>query len=166
MIFYDCRELKIEPGTQKPLLDVKLTDNTEHKALEPRMFFPVCHRDRIISLEKIEPDSGRGTDVLVLNNLGDLDEVSRVALKEALDYYYMIPVIVCVNSSKYQRGMLHWSVETDRGPCELDITAPMRNIRLEADGTIFVRDIHDNRYEIKNLTKLSKKTQRSVMKFL
>ena len=166
MKYYDCRNLKILPGVQKPLLNVVLEDNTEYTALEPRMFFPVCHRDRIISLVETDPDSGKENGALILNNLGDLDETSRIALKQALDYYYMIPVIKNISSFRYQRGMLHWHVDTDRGENNLDITAPMRNIRMEADGTIFVRDIHDNRYEIKNLPALSKKTQRSVMKFL
>jgi len=167
--FFSGKNITITKGSMGVLLNVKMPDGTEYKDVEPRRYFPISDIYRNISLVTIEEDE-KGKDkineYLIIRDMANLDESSREVLKEALDKYYMIPKILDIYEQKNVFGILQWKVLTDRGPFSFDIRDVYSSIKQLNNGMILVMDASDNRYEIDDYTKLSKKGQKLLLGYL
>ena len=74
--------------------------------------------------------------------------------------YYIIPKILGVVDVSDKFGVHTWTCRTDRGLRKFRIKDRHVSIKLLYDGRVLVRDVNDNRYEIENINKLDKKSQR------
>lgn len=134
-------------------VDVEYYDGTVVKELEPRRLFPISGLENYITL--LDSD---GKEHAIIRSLKNLIPESREAIELCLREYYMIPKITAVTDRFEKYGLLHWTVETDRGSRSLVIRNRHSDLKMLYDGRILVRDSDDNRYEIPDLTKLDRKS--------
>lgn len=167
--FFSGRNIKIESGSMGVLLKITLPDGTVYDEVEPRRYFPISDISRNISIVRIEEDE-RGRDRIneffIIKDVANLDDASREALLTSLDRYYMIPKILDIYDQKNVYGILQWKVLTDRGVFAFDIRDIYSSIKQLNSGKILVIDAYDNRYEIDDVSKLSKRGQKLLLGYL
>lgn len=134
-----------------------MADGSRVCELEPRRLFPVNNEDNYISL--LDSD---GKEHAIIRSLSSLDKKSRDILREVLSEYYIVPRITEV-IEVYEKGSVNrWTVMTDHGQCSFQIKARYTDIKIYPNGRILVRDTNDNRYEIPDVSKLSKSSMRQL----
>ena len=72
------------------------------------------------------------------------------------------PVITYVLEILEKGGMDTWTVMTDRGECTFRIRSRVNDIKSSEDGRILFRDSSDNRYEVRDWTKLDKHSRHKL----
>lgn len=167
--FFSGKNIKIESGSMGVFLKVTMPDGTVYDDVEPRRYFPISDVSRNISIVRAETDErGRDkiTEFFIIKDIENLDEPSRKALSSSLDRYYMIPKILDIYDQKNVYGILQWKVLTDRGVFAFDIRDVYSSIKQLADGKILVIDAYDNRYEIDDVSKLSKRGKKLLLGYL
>ena len=152
--FIDGPEAKIE-RTGDTLVTLHIYKDETYTDLEPRCLFPLSGNYRYITLL----DSNLKEKAIV-RNLDLLDPDSRAALEACLKEYYIIPKITGIIEVSDKFGIHSWTCRTDHGIRKFRIVDRHASIKLLYDGRVLVRDCNDNRYEIENLYKLDKRSQR------
>ena len=84
---------------------------------------------------------------------------SRRVVEECLNEYYLIPHITAVYDITDRKGMLKWTVMTDRGERSFSIRNRHSDIKILYDGRVLIRDSDDNRYEIPSIEGLDRKSR-------
>ena len=167
--FFSGKNIRIEPGSMGVLLKVTMPDGTVYEDVEPRRYFPISDISRNISIVRIEEDEhgkDKITEYLIIRDMANLDEESRQTLLDSLNKYYMIPKILDIYDQKNVYGILQWKVLTDRGEFAFDIRDIYSSIKQLSSGKILVIDSYDNRYEIEDVSKLSKRGQKLLLGYL
>lgn len=167
--FFSGKNIRIEPGSAGVLLKVTMPDGSVYDEVEPRRYFPITDISKNISIVRVEEDE-HGKDkiieYLIIKDIANLDDSSRKALLESLDRYYMIPKILDIYEQKNVYGILQWKVLTDRGDFAFDIRDIYSSIKQLNSGKILIIDSYDNRYEIDDVSKLSKRGQKLLLGYL
>ncbi|MGI6082617.1 MAG: DUF1854 domain-containing protein [Limnochordia bacterium] len=110
--------------------------------------FPLSRPENLIALcDKF------GNEIGVVMDPKHLDEASREALFQELDMAYFIPKITRICEIKEEYGLVHWSVETDRGPRQFQVRS-RQDIRPMGNNRFVVRDMDGNRYDIPDMNAL------------
>lgn len=167
--FFSGRKFRVELGSMGVMLNITLPDGTQYKDVEPRRYFPLSDIYKYISfVQMIEDDKGKTVEeeLLILKDVNNLDEDSKAAVIEALDRFYMIPKILDIYESKATAGIVQWRVLTDRGEYKFDIKDIFSSIKHLPGGKILVIDASDNRYEITDYNKFSKKGRSLLLGYL
>ena len=152
--FIDGPEARII-RTGDTLVELQIYKGETYTDLEPRYLFPLSGNKRYITLL----DAGLKEKAIV-RDLAQLDPDSRAALEACLAEYYVIPKIIAVVDVSDKFGVHTWTCRTDRGLRKFRIKDRHVSIKLLFDGRVLVRDVNDNRYEIEDIKKLDKKSQR------
>ena len=160
-IYIDKYTGKIE-RTDVYLVRLTIKDGTVIEDLEPRRLFPITKTDMFITLlDKDEREVG------FVRDLNELDPDSRRVLEECFSEFYMIPKITQINQCEEKFGSLKWFVETDHGTVAFRIRNRHSDIKLlYGTNRVLVRDSNDNRYEIKDYTKLDAHSQHLLFSYL
>lgn len=157
-IFIDGPEVKItRVGDTTVQLEVYHGDT--YPSLEPKRLFPRSSLTQYVTLMK-EMDDGTFKEVAIIRNLENLDKASREAIESCFADYYMIPVILEVLDVVEKYGMVSWTCRTDKGVITFKIRNRLSDIKLLYDGRVLIRDSADNRYEIPDVSKLDKRSQK------
>lgn len=137
-------------------------DGSVIENLEPRRLFPFTNQNMYITLL----DSGE-REVGFVRDLEELDNASAEALKKCFSEYYMIPQITRIIDCEDKFGTLKWTVDTDRGIVSFNIRNRHSDIKkLYPTERVIVRDSNDNRYEIKDVSRLDAKSLRMLFSYL
>ena len=143
---------------------VRLTmrDGSSFENLEPRRLFPFTNTSMYITLlDENEREVG------FIRDFEELDANSQKALEECFAEYYMIPSVTRLVESSETFGSLKWVVDTDRGRVSFRIRNRHSDIKqLHGTNRVLIRDSNDNRYEIKDYTKLDAHSQRLLFSYL
>jgi len=112
--------------------------------VKPARLFPLTNPTQYIVLSDTE-----GNEVRTINDIGELDMESGEHLRAELDRTYFLPRIKHVLSLRESRGILQWSVQTDKGPREFEVRSRddirfLKHRRVQ----IIIKDIDGNRFEI------------------
>ena len=139
-----------------------MRDGSVFEDLEPRRLFPFSNTSMYITLlDKNEKEVG------FIRNLDELDEQSVKVLEKCFAEYYMIPQITAIVEISEKFGSLRWTVETDRGLITFRIVNRQSDVKLlRGTHRILFRDSNDNRYEIRDYTKLDPTSQHKLFPFL
>jgi len=105
-------------------------------------------------------------EVLSINSLADLDDVTAAIVKEELDKRYLIPVITKVISTSTISGDRYWIVETDRGPSKFLMKDPNSTVLYLTADNLIIRDTMGHCYEIVSLQSLDSHSQDEVNKII
>ena len=122
--------------------------------------FPVTEPERFLILRDAE-----GEEFGMLEDLADLAEPSRRALRDELGKQHFVPTITRVNAIYREFQIPIWEVETDRGPRRLALKSSHDAHRLPA-GRIYVRDAEGNGYLIPDYRELDADSQNLIELFV
>jgi len=122
--------------------------------VELKLMFPLSNRNRFLAAYK------DGREVALIRDFRQMNPGSRQVVAEVLDKHYFIPEIINVRKVEEEYRMIHWYVDTNRGP--LDFYTRTRNDVVVKGRRIYIRDIDSNRYLIGDVTKLSPESQREI----
>ncbi len=160
-IYVDKYTGKIE-RTDLYLVRLTMKDGRAYENLEPRMLFPYNHRTMYITL--LDSDE---KELAFVRDLEELDADSAQAIRECFKEYYMVPKITRVISCEDKYGTLKWRVDTDRGEITFNIKNRHSDIKhFYGTQRVIIRDSNDNRYEIEDLSKLDRHSNRILFSYL
>ena len=160
-IYVDKYTGKIEK-TDVYLVKLTMKDGTVYEDLEPRKLFPYTNNTMFITLlDSNERELG------FVRDLEELDSESKAALIACFKEYYMIPRIIRLIDCEDKFGTLKWTVETDRGEITFSIKNRHSDIkRLYGTPRVIIRDSNDNRYEIADINKMDRHSNRILFSYL
>lgn len=163
-IFIDGPEVKIT-RVGDTLVKLEVYQGDTYPELEPKRLFPRSSLTQYITLMEFgDKDTGNkdtgAKEVAIIRNIENLDPASRKAIEECFENYYMIPQILEVLDVSEKYGMVSWTCRTDKGVITFKIRNRLSDIKMLYDGRVLIRDSADNRYEIPNVEKLDKKSQK------
>jgi len=94
-----------------------------------------------------------------LNNLDELDPISREVAEAALYDRYRIAIIQSVSHSHVNHGHRYLKVETDRGSRYFNLKEPGKNVTNLTPDHLIIRDSMGNRYEVPSLKALDEESR-------
>lgn len=142
----------------KIFLDVEFYTGEKFFDLEPRRLFPVSGHSQYITLL-----DGEGEEQFIIRNLELMEPTEAEKLLGCLEEYYRIPKITRLidRSEKFKIWM--WHVETDKGEYTFEIINHLQSMKMYYDKRILIKDGSDNRYEIPDIYKLDKRSQKLIL---
>lgn len=130
----------------------------------------------VIAVEDADSDGRRSdggqsdrVELGVLENLGDLDEASRVAIQIALRLRYFMPRILQIVSVRDedpgQSGAVVWELLTDRGPMRLRMVSLFDGIQQLDTGRLIFADRDGNRADIPDVQALDPASRKLLERY-
>lgn len=150
-------DVKIFRGTFN-LIHLVTSDGTLYKGVYALRAFPIRCPDKFIFLFYYdEKDSVQ--EIGMIEDLNTFPEESRQVILDAMRKQYFAYFIEAIYNIKLEFGILHFEVETDKGPKEFYMRrATHRTLNFGEKGKILL-DIFDDRYIIPDIEKLTKAEQ-------
>lgn len=141
------------------VLRAELADRC-HRRVTVRRAMPLSRPEQYLSVRAGDDELG------LLRGLDDLAPDQRELLLAELELRYFRPVITGVVSVKDGGGSFEWDVLTDRGPAHFLSRHPLQAaIRLDAERWV-LSDVNNNRYEIRDLGSLDRRSRTLLMSLL
>lgn len=123
--------------------------------------FPFDSPNEFISvLDKDDKEYG------VIRKLSDFSGEDIDIINEFLARKYLCPEITKIYSLKEQLGYSYWEVETDRGKMSFSMHDTYRNIARVSDTRLVLTDVDGNRFSIKDVLALDRKSYRKIELYL
>lgn len=153
------------PGGTAP---VRMTIEGEKSFLRVYAAYAFPHSDpqRFIQFFEGKPDGGRGDVIGILEDSKQLSESARKAVEEALGRGYVVPKVKRIVEVRDRRWLVQWIVETDRGIVEFEMNDIYEQIQVQLHNRVMLIDVHGNRYEIQDMTKLDPESLAFLNRFL
>lgn len=111
--------------------------------------FPLSRRNAMVAVR-----DSNGEEVALLDDITKLDSDSREIMTEEMERSYFMPRITDILFAEEKMNVLTIEAETDRGPRTIQLRNPRRAIRKLPRNRVVIRDVDNNRYEIKDWTAL------------
>ena len=124
--------------------------------VQARRAFPWSDAGRFISLR-----SAAGKELLLVESVVDLDEITGEILLKWLNANSFIPKITRVHEVDIRFGYQLWKVDTDRGPAEFRVQE-REDIRFLHDGRFSLKDADGTVYEMTSMEKLDAASRSAV----
>lgn len=142
----------------KIFADVEFFTGEKFCDLEPRRLFPVSGLSEYITMLDSE-----GEEKFIIRKIDEMEPEQARLLRNCLEEYYRVPKITRLidRSEKFRIWM--WHVETDRGEYTFEIRNHLQSMKMFYDKRILIKDANDNRYEIPDIYKLDKRSQRLIL---
>ena len=142
----------------KIFVDAEFYTGEKFTELELHRMFPITGLTKYIALLDKE-----GNEIAVIRNIEDLMPESKKVVENCLREYYMIPRITRFIKMSEKFKIWMWTAETDKGICTFEIRNHITAIKPLYDGRVLIKDANDNRYEIPDVNKLDKKSQKMIL---
>lgn len=125
--------------------------------------YPFTAPDEFLSVRLTED---KQEELGIIEHINDFDQKTVEIIKTHLSLRYFMPEILKIYSVKEEYGHTYWSVLTDKGKHKF--TSPSGSSRsvIRNGNRVIIRDSDQNRYEIKDLTKLSVKEMKKLDLYL
>jgi len=104
--------------------------------------FPRAAPGRFVEL------SAGGEPAGVLRDAAALGPDDRAALAELLRRGRPVPRVTRIVAVEERGHLVRWELETDRGPCALDMDRPYAQVRRLEGGGVVLKDLGGDRYEV------------------
>ncbi|MBQ1186822.1 MAG: DUF1854 domain-containing protein [Clostridia bacterium] len=102
----------------------------------------------------------------IIENLNDFDEQTVLIIKKQLEIRYFMPEILKVFSVKEEYGHTYWSVLTNKGKHKFTSPSGSSGSVIRNGNRVIIKDSDQNRYEIKDLSKLTPKEMKKLDLYL
>lgn len=124
--------------------------------------FPFSDENRFLSVREYE--SGR--EIGIIEDLDAMTDTSKELIKKQLKLTYFTPVITKIFKIKDEYGYAYFHVMTDKGECRFAINMGSNAVIKLSDTRLVIMDVDENRFEIRDVDKLSQKERRMLDLFL
>lgn len=125
--------------------------------------FPFTDPDSYISIRE---NDERAKEIGIIENMTSFSDETVKLINEQLALNYYIPVIEKINSIKDESGNAYFNVTTDKGDHEFVINMSSNPVTKLTDTRLIITDLEENRFEIRDIRKLSQKELRKLDLFL
>ncbi len=159
-MFLDTKDVEITQDG-KGFIKLKLEDGSETGRLRLQRLFPITEGNSYIRM--VSPD---GKEYGIIKSLGELKPESRENALNALNHFYIIPVITEIISLYDAHGSLFWEVRTDKGVRKFVVANRYRDVSILPSGKMVIRDTDDNQYEITDYNKFPEKSRKLLEPWL
>jgi hypothetical protein len=134
-----------------------------YKRVKIIRLFPFSDADRYLSVR----DQGNSDkEIGIIEDLSEMKEDTQKLIKEQLDLCYFTPEINKILDIKDEYGYAYFHVMTDKGECKFAINMGSNAVTKLSDTRLIIMDVDENRFEIKDVDKLTKKERRMLDLFL
>jgi hypothetical protein len=129
--------------------------------------------DIAVSIVWLRPATGLGKEVsvlsgdqelVILESLSELDDLSKKIAEAELEKNYIISKITRINSADVHMGNIYIEVGTDMGDRHFVIKNPFTNIRTVDPDGMLIRDVMGNLFSIQSLSKLDVRSRAELEK--
>lgn len=121
--------------------------------IQPYRAFPFTDSDRFISIRTNNGNENK--EIGMIEELKSLPEEYRSMIEEQLELRYFMPEIIRIRSIREEYGYSYWDVVTDRGECRFTTNMSAGTAVSLSEIRMIIKDVDDNRFEIKDIRKLS-----------
>ncbi len=125
--------------------------------------FPMSDPDIFISIR--EPDE-KAREIGVVKDLKSVSKETAEILNEQLNLRYFVPQIEKIIDVRNEYGYAYFDVVTDFGKCRFAIRMSGGGVVHLTDTRIMITDIDGNRFEIKDVSKLTPAELKKIDLFL
>lgn len=155
--FLNPKQVRIERGD---FGDLMLTaGGTTHREVRAARLFPLNRKDRYVEFRERE-----GELIGILRRMDRLAPESRGVLSEQLDKIYFIPSVVRINDVREEYFVMHFDVETDRGPREFEVKGK-ENFRSLPGQRMMITDADTNRFMV-HYKRLDSRSRTLIEKYI
>jgi len=123
--------------------------------------FPLSRPDEFVSLR-----DGSNREIGLIEHLHELDRDSRRIAEEEIDRRYFLPEITAIHRLEGHFGTYDWEVETDRGHRAFVVRGRSEHIVQLPPHRVAITDVLGNRYQIRDYTRLGRKSQALLYRVL
>lgn len=141
-------------------LILKLLPEQEYQDVKVLKAFPLTDQPRYLSVRDKD-----NQEIGLIKNLNELKEASRKIVAQELEKGYFIPVITRIDNIRTEFGVAIWDVETDKGRRTIEIRGE-DSYRFLPRGTVFITDVHENQFQIPDISELDSRSQSWLSKYL
>lgn len=125
--------------------------------------FPFTDADSFLSVRTAD-DKQR--ELGLIEKLSDLDEETVKIITHQLEMRYFMPQILRIYSVKEEYGHTYWHVLTDKGECRFTSPSGSAGAVMRKGNRAIICDCDRNRFEIKDVSKLTAKELKKLDLYL
>lgn len=125
--------------------------------------FPFTAANEFLSVREID---GKQEEIGMIERLSDFDIPTVALIERQLELRYFMPSILQIYSIKEEYGHTYWSVLTDKGKCRFTSASGSSGAVIQDGDRVIIKDSSENRFEIKDITKLSTKEMKKLDLYL
>ena len=125
--------------------------------------FPFTDADKFLSIREHGNDN---REIGIIEDLSEMSEETINLINEQLRLGYFTPVIEKIYSIKDEYGYAYFHVLTDKGECKFTINMGANAVTKLSDTRLIILDVDENRFEIRDVEKLTQKEKRMLDLFL
>ena len=138
-------------------------DGVHYDRIKVVRLFPFSDADKFISIREY----GNGErEIGIIEDLSEMSEETRKILEKQLNLRYFTPIIEKIYSIKDEYGYAYFHVLTDKGECKFSINMGSNAVTKLSDTRLIIQDVDENRFEIRDVEKLTQKEKRMLDLFL
>ena len=138
-------------------------DGVHYDRIKVVRLFPFSDADKFISIREY----GNGDrEIGIIEDLAEMTDKTREILAKQLDLRYFTPIIEKIYNIKDEYGYAYFHVLTDKGECRFAINMGSNAVTKLSDTRLIILDVDENRFEIRDVEKLSQKEKRMLDLFL
>ena len=142
-------------------LRMTLADDRTYLRITAARAFPLSDPDHNIGIfDQAGPEIG------LIRDLRELDQQSRALIKDELRKRYFTPMITAIHDIKTEFGCDYWKVETDKGPRQFIVRKINKSIFEISPNRYLINDVYGNRFEIRDVLALDKRSRTRLERLL
>ena len=117
--------------------------------------------------EYISVTDNESKEIGLIYNIEDFEGDSKTFIINEIERKYYSPVIVSIDSLKERYGFSYWKVTGENGKSfTFTMQDTFRNIIHTGEDSIILIDVDGNRYTVKSISELSRKSYRKIELYL
>jgi Domain of unknown function (DUF1854) len=144
-----------------PILRLTIEDDRSILRVGIVRAFPLSEPSRYLSVR-----DGQGKEVGLIVQPADLRPEDRALVEHDLVRRYLVPAVTRVVSARERFGTVEWTMETDRGVVRFTTRNLRENVQRPSQGRIILNDVDGNRYDIRDVDRLSGPSQDLLFRHL
>lgn len=125
--------------------------------------FPFTAPNEFLSVRTADD---KAEEIGIIENLLAFDEQTVAIINKQLEMRYFMPEILKVYSVKEEYGHTYWSVLTNKGKHKFTSPSGSSGSVIRTENRVIIKDSDQNRYEIKDVTKLTPKEMKKLDLYL
>ncbi len=141
-------------------LKLKIHPDREYDNVRVVKGFPLTDVGRFLSVR-----DENNEEIGIIRDLEELPESVRELLMEEMERLYFIPRITRILSIKTEFGVAIWEVETDKGPRIIELRGE-DSYRFLPRGRLIITDVHENYYQIEDMSALDARSRSLLDRYL
>ena len=144
-----------------PTLRLTIEDDRSYLRVAVLRAFPLSDPSRYLSVR-----DGQGKEIGLIAQPEALGADDRALIERELERRYLVPAVARIVNARERFGTVEWTMETDRGQVHFTTRNLRENVQRPAPRRIILNDVDGNRYDIRDVDRLSRASQELLFRHL